>query len=71
MAREMNWTTNKPTKPGIYWHCSLSSPVNVVRVRLSGNAIEYVALGTYEYWEPLLEGDEDEWQGPIEPSEEG
>jgi len=65
----MNWTTEKPTKPGWYWHRNGRGDMwpSVILLRLVDDRLR-VRLGD-ECWpldSPVIfEGDE--WAGPLEP----
>jgi hypothetical protein len=74
----VNWTTDKPTKPGVYWYRKNRASVSNVElccvqyVRYPGQrhqTIESVfhvtKFGRTKYWS--INEFDGEWAGPIEP----
>lgn len=69
MNSELKWTTEKPTKPGVYWAFN-GNEVFPVDVSFGRGSCEIHGLGDY-YSEMMIYGSDffTHWMGPLQPPE--
>ena len=63
----MNWTKDKPTKPGIYWVCC-EEVVTICEVCQEGKGLEVTYMGD-ETYDDLNWMKNCSWLGPLMPPE--
>jgi hypothetical protein len=70
---DLNWTTDKPTKPGWYWYRSKRDRLQIIELIEWNNELRTIGVSPGMY--PHLEthrvpyGREAEWAGPLTPPE--
>ena len=66
----MNWTTDKPTRPGWYWYKSKRDRMQIVDLIEWNNGLRIIGIAQSMYSHLVTHefpyGPEAEWAGPLE-----
>ena len=65
----MNWTTNKPTKPGWYWYKSKRDRPQIIDLIEWNDGLRIIGIAQGLYTHPVTDrfpyGPDAEWVGPL------